>query len=880
MNTFPHIPNPLIYFTNEVTSSNSSTNNFDIYCQYQVVRLSVIYRPPPSTKNKTTHKQFQAEFADYLGNIVTAPGMLLIVGDFNYHVEDTSDSEACSFTNLIESLGFIQHVADSTHRSGHTLDIVLSRSHDSLVLQTRSIDHGFPDHFPVFTYLSLRKPPLPTREVKYRKLKTITNEVLLEAIGNSAICMASLSTLSLDELTTLYDTELRKLIDALAPTKTRTITIRPESEWYNESIREAKQTRRQAERLWRKTVLVVHREMYVEKRDMVNVLIDREKTHHYQSIIAENQGNTKQLFSVVHLLLGKSKTTPLPSNKSASELCSLFGDFFVEKISKIRNSIPAESNSDNPEVPESSSTMAFFKSVTVVEVTKLVTSMTNKSCELDPMPTSFVKVAVGALAPIITRIVNGSLMSGVFPSCYKEALVTPLLKKQSLDCNLLQNYRPVSNLTLISKTIEKVVSAQLNTYLKDNNLLEPCQSAYRQGHSTETALVRVQNDVICAVGQRKAVLLVLLDMSAAFDTVNHQLLIKTLQQLGIRGTMLHWFSTYLIGRLQRIKVNGVTSQPKILDCGVPQGSVLGPILFTIYTASLGQLLRQLDVQYHFYADDSQLWVIFKPPELDTAIGQMEKCIVSVQKWMLSHQLKMNDDKTEFLVISSKSIARGIGSPSLHIGDHQVDATSSARNIGVTMDSKASMDAHVLSVCKSSFIHIRNLIRIKKFVDSSSLECLVHAFITTKLDYCNSLLCGAPSTLINKLQRIQNIVARIITGHGRCEHITPVLKALHWLPVQQRIKFKTLVLVYKAVNNLAPVYLQELLHPHVPCRGLRSSEMNLLVVPFTRSSVIQQCAFSAAGPRLWNSLPLSLRSAPRLSVFKSQLKTYLFEEYYG
>ena len=437
------------------------------------------------------------------------------------------------------------------------------------------------------------------------------------------------------------------------------------------------------------------------------------------------------------MLLGKSKIKPLPSNKSPSELCSLFGDFFVEKISKIRNSIPAESNTDNPEVPESSSTMAFFKSVTVVEVTKLVTSMTNKSCELDPMPTSFVKVAVGALAPIITRIVNGSLMSGVFPSCYKEALVTPLLKKQSLDCNLLQNYRPVSNLTLISKTIEKVVSAQLNTYLKDNNLLEPCQSAYRQGHSTETALVRVQNDVICAVGQQKAVLLVLLDLSA-----------------------------------------------------------------------------------------------------------------------------------------------GIGSPSLHIGDHQVVATSSARNIGVMMDSKASMEAHVLSVCKSCFVHIRNLSRIKKFVNSSSLECLVHAFITTKLDYCNSLLCGAPSTLINKLQRIQNIVARIISGHGRCEHITPVLKSLHWLPVQQRIKFKTLVLVYKAINNMAPVYLQELLHPHVPCRGLRSSEKNLLVVPFTRSSAIQQCAFSAAGPRLWNSLPLSLRSAPRLSVFKAQLKTYLFEEYYG
>ena len=510
-----------------------------------------------------------------------------------------------------------------------------------------------------------------------------------------------------------------------------------------------------------------------------------------------------------------------------------------------------------------------------------VTSMTNKSCELDPMPTSFVKEAIGTLAPIITDIVNGSLTSGVFPSCYMEALVTPLLKKLSLDCNRLQNYRPVSNLALISKNIEKVVSAQLNTYLNDNNLLEPFQSAYRQGHSTETALVRVQNDIICAVGQQKAVLLVLLDLSAAFDSVNHQLLIKTLQQLGIRGTMLHWFSTYLLGRLQRIKVNGVTSQPKPLDCGVPQGgSVLGPILFTIYTASLGQLLRQLDVQYHLYADDSQVWVIFKPPDLDTAIGQMEKCIASVQKWMLSHELKMNDDKTKFLVISSKSIARGIVSPTLHIGDHQVAATSTARNIGVMMDSKASMEAHVLSVCKSSFVHIRNLNRIKKFLDSSSLERLVHAFITTKLDYCNSLLCGAPSTLINKLQRIQNIVARLITGHGRCEHITPVLTSLHWLPVKQRITFKTIVLVYKVVNNLAHVYLKELLYPYVSCRGLRSSENNVLVVPFTGSSVVQQSAFSAAGPRLWNSLPLSLRSASCLSVFQSHLKTYLFKEYYG
>ena len=211
---------------------------------------------------------------------------------------------------------------------------------------------------------------------------------------------------------------------------------------------------------------------------------------------------------------------------------------------------------------------------------------------------------------------------------------------------------------------------------------------------------------------------------------------------------------------------------------------------------------------------------------------MEKCIVSVQKWMLSHQL-MNDDNTEFLVISSKSISRGIVSPSLHAGDHSVVTTSTIRSIGVMLDSNASMEAHLLSVYKSSFIHIRNLCRINTFLDSSSLERLFHVSITTKLDYCNSLLFGVPSTLTNKLQLIQNIVARIITGHRRCQHITPVLKSLHRLPVRQRITFKTIVLVYKAVSNLAPIYLQELLHPHVSAasRGLRSSENNLISSPF-------------------------------------------------
>ena len=196
-----------------------------------------------------------------------------------------------------------------------------------------------------------------------------------------------------------------------------------------------------------------------------------------------------------------------------------------------------------------------------------------------------------------------------------------------------------------------------------------------------------------------------------------------------------------------------------------------------------------------------------------------------------------------------------------------------------IDSKASLEAHVTSVCRSSYINIHNISKIRRYLDRPSMECIVHSFITTKLDYCNSLLCGAPAKLLNKLQRVQNVAARILTGTKRCEHITPVLHTLHWLPIEQRIKYKVLMLVYKAAHQEAPQYLNELISYHTSGRQLRSADQKLLHVPFTRSSLVQSCAFDIAGPILWNSLPPDIRNSPNLNIFKSKLKTFLFTQFY-
>ena len=179
------------------------------------------------------------------------------------------------------------------------------------------------------------------------------------------------------------------------------------------------------------------------------------------------------------------------------------------------------------------------------------------------------------------------------------------------------------------------------------------------------------------------------------------------------------------------------------------------------------------------------------------------------------------------------------------------------------------------MCKNSFIHIQNIYRIRKFINHTALEQIIHAFITSRLDFCNALLCGVPSTVLSRLQRVQNVCARILTNHPRHEHITPVIKALHWLPVAYRIKYKVLMLVYKSLHEMAPRYLQDMIQQYSTRRNLRSSSQALVTVPFTRSAMAKNCAFSIAGPAMWNDLPDNIRSSTSLDIFKAKLKTYLF-----
>ena len=326
----------------------------------------------------------------------------------------------------------------------------------------------------------------------------------------------------------------------------------------------------------------------------------------------------------------------------------------------------------------------------------------------------------------------------------------------------------------------------------------------------------------------------------------------------------------------------VTLSPILLFLTIlyPQGSVLGPQWFTVYTSPVRDIILKYNLNYHVYADDTQLYITFKSSQepADSCITTLEKCIQEIRSWMRQNFLKLNDQKTEFLLFGSRQQLSKVCLPFITIGDSQITPSSQARNLGVIFDSTMTLKPHISNIVRVSSFHIRNISRIRKYLNQSAAEQIIHAFVTSRLDNGNALLYGLPQNNISRLQHIQNTAARVVTLSRKSCHITPILKELHWLPVSQRIVFKLMLIVHKSFNNIAPIYISELLKVYTPSRNLRSSNMSLLKEP-TSKRTWGDISFSVVAPRLWNHLPTKLKSCHSKTRLMSLLKTHLMSQVY-
>ena len=298
-----------------------------------------------------------------------------------------------------------------------------------------------------------------------------------------------------------------------------------------------------------------------------------------------------------------------------------------------------------------------------------------------------------------------------------------------------------------------------------------------------------------------------------------------MKRIGVIDVAHQWFESYLSSRTQTVCLGQTKSDTLELLQGVPQGSVLGPVLFTIYTGPIGQIIRRHPLDLHLCADDSQLYVSFKIKDTNDetiALARIQACVDELKAWMIHHRLQLNDSKTEMLVITTPSSAGKHNLTDVAIGDSILKPTTVARNLGVVFGSTFNMKSQVSKLCQAAYYHLHIIRAIRDCLTQHATELLVHALVISRHDYGNSLLYGLPDVLLDKLPRVQNAAARVVVKASRYDHVTPLLKTLHWLPVRYRIQiYKILQTTYKASHLLAPSYLSDLLEFYQPIRTLLS-----------------------------------------------------------
>ena len=347
-------------------------------------------------------------------------------------------------------------------------------------------------------------------------------------------------------------------------------------------------------------------------------------------------------------------------------------------------------------------------------VKECILSSAPKSSEHDPIPSKLLIECLDSILPSLTDLLNYCLASGIIPQCFKSALVSHILKKKCLDHNDLNNYRPVSNLCFIAKILEILVLFQVYSYLNSHNLYNTCQSAYRLGHSTETALLKVVNDLFLSRNKGSISVLFLLDFSSAFDTIDHPIHVHRLHtDFGFTDTVLQWFSSYLTDRTHYVSLSNHCSAFTHVHSGVPQGSVLVPILFTMYIKPLSDIIDSHTIIHHSFTDDLQLQMSALPDRISELLHSMQPCIGDVKAWATANMLKLNDNKTELTLVTSKRTKHLHSLPtSITIGNAQIPFKKSVKNLGFTLDCHLTMNAHVSNIARTCYFELRRLASIR------------------------------------------------------------------------------------------------------------------------------------------------------------------------
>ena len=640
---------------------------------------------------------------------------------------------------------------------------------------------------------------------------------------------------------------------------------------------------------FKKSKLHIDRELFKAARNSTQSLIFKKKKTFYKEKLTENIGKPKELWKSLNSLGLSSK------NKSGSKIClnengklnfepkvnaNIFRNFFSNLADDLLKKLPNPKNKFNMDsvklhyVKQGLTENSFSFSRIDEEIVLKLLEETNpsKAAGIDGLAGKFLKDGAPYLSSPITQLCNLSISLSIFPDKCKIAKLKPLYKKGST--TEPKNYRPISLLPLISKLIEKIIHEQTQKYLSDHNILYKYQSGFRTNHSTDTCLSYLNDKILKGFDEGKITGMILIDLQKAFDTIDHKVLLGKLVYLGFSESAISWFKSYLSNRSFIVNVENEYSDPGDLNCGVPQGSILGPLLFLLYVNDMPQAI---ECDLMLYADDSVL--LFTHKNVDVINDQLNRDFNSLCEWFVDNKLSIHfgEDKTKSILFTSKNKIKKVGKLSINRGDIQIKQHSKVTYLGCVLDEDLSGESMATKVIGKINGRIKFLYRKNRFLDSSLRRLLCNALVQPHFDYaCSAWYPNLTQNLSKKLQTTQNKCIRFCLQLGNRSHIGATeFKQINWLPINERFSQCVCSTIFKFFNNNCPAYMNEMFSTQMQDNNTRNATLRLCQ-PYRKTNKGQK-GLSYLGPSLWNKIDRECKSIANLNTFKHSIKINFFNQ---
>lgn len=851
-----------------------------VECRLQSAKRGLIasyYRPP---------RQSAAEVANFLEDLqhslnlvfLENPDFLLILGDFNDRcVEWESNHENSELKLQLYDLLRVNNLYQMvnkptriTENSESLLDLIITDA-PSYIQQhgqhppISNLDHNIVYCSIVFQYNHQRVYKREVWDFKSANFE-LTNQSLFEAPWDTNFQIYDDINDMVDYWSQLFLYTCKEFIPC------RQVLVRPRDKpWMTVEIRKLLRLRDRAWKRFRRTKNPYHNNIFKNTRHYCHLTISLAKKNYEEKTIlklTDPQTTPKTYWKVLKSVIGTKvnhNIPPLNVNDqpitNTTDKCEVFNKYFVEQ-------------STQPPIPDGFALPPVLKppySLTHIfvsdnEVFKILNSLNvAKANGPDNISNKLLRETAPAIAKPLASIFNQSLSSGQFPDEWKKANVVPIFKKENRQT--VKNYRPISLLPCVSKVLERIVFNKLLAYCQEHNLLTWRNAGFKPQDSTVNQLVIITHKILEALDQGKDICMVFLDISKAFDRVYHEGLLIKLQMFGIDGPLLLWFRSYLLGRKQRVVINGQYSSWQTTTAGVPQGSILGPLLFLIF---INDLVDRLETNPFLFADDTSLLEILDC--IDTSLTTVNNDLRHLTVWAAQWLVTFNPDKTTYMIISRK--LNKINYNPLFMAGKQLKEVKSHKHLGVVLNNTMSWHDHAEYVCAKANKQVGLLRRVSRILPRQAKEIIYTSFIRPILEYSSVVFDGCPQRLSNSLEAVQRQAALACTGaYLRTTH-SELLRELGWDRLAVRRQYQKLNLFYKIQNDLVPSYLGGLYNSgqHQTRYNLRNSAN--IAIPRTRTTSFMK-SYIPSTIRLWNGLDPPLRASPTLNSFKSNLKRKLF-----